>query len=160
MQSTSGSKVTTTTTTTAPDINNESKEDNLKHSTIFQRGANSLKTSPRKKKFNSSKLRNSETSNTINDTSGTASLHRSIFKPKKIFNHSLPSDSTTQKNVQLKLRNKFASPTDRLLSPCSQKLNNNKTKFLLARSKPAKLAFGASNKPDDDEAMLDSDSDY
>lgn len=50
------------------------------------------------------------------------------------------------------LRSKFASPTDRLLSPCSKKLNDHKAKLFGSKSKPMKLSFSEfSNDHSDDE---------
>lgn len=67
------------------------------------------------------------------DHFSTTSLHKAIFK--KHVTHGI------QKVQKSKLRNKFASPTDRLLSPCSQKLNEHKSKLFVAKSNPTKLNF-------------------
>lgn len=79
-------------------------------------------------------------------TSTTASLRKAMFKPQQ-----------KDKDLQTKLRNKFASPTDRLLSPCSQKLNDHKSKFLLTKSNPMKLNFTPEDKNGSDS---DSDIEY
>lgn len=71
-------------------------------------------------------------------SSVASSLHRSMFK--KTTNASVTKNSN---RLKISLINKFASPTDRLLSPCSQKLTNHKSKFLLAKSNPTKLNFAA-----------------
>ncbi|KAG0685598.1 hypothetical protein C6P41_004218 [Kluyveromyces marxianus] len=39
------------------------------------------------------------------------------------------------------LKNKFASPTDEMLSPCSQKLNDHRSKLFQVKSNPTKLNF-------------------
>ncbi|KAL3229685.1 Protein BNS1 [Nakaseomyces bracarensis] len=52
-----------------------------------------------------------------------------------------------------KLRSKFASPTDRLLSPCSKKLNDHKAKIFGSKSKPVKLSFTEKNNMDSDDSM-------
>lgn len=78
-----------------------------------------------------------------------SSLHKAIFK--KHVTHGI------QKVQKSKLRNKFASPTDRLLSPCSQKLNDHKSKLFVAKSNPTKLNFArkerlaAATEDDDDD---------
>ncbi|QLG73033.1 hypothetical protein HG535_0E01170 [Zygotorulaspora mrakii] len=61
-----------------------------------------------------------------------------------------------QKNQKPKLRNKFASPTDRLLSPCSQKLNDHKSKLFVSKSNPTKLSFATKQ----DRGADDSDDEY
>lgn len=118
------------------------------------------KVSPRKGSiFGKNGVDNPEISNMKKNNCGTNSLQRSVFKSKKpvgIFS----KEARNQKNIQLQLRDKFASPTDTLLSPCSRKLNNHKTKFLLTKSNPTKLAFGEMKKIDSDESMLDFLSDY
>ncbi|CCD23982.1 Spo12p NDAI_0C03220 [Naumovozyma dairenensis CBS 421] len=69
----------------------------------------------------------------------SASLRRSIFKKKTM------ASAIQDRNKALQLRNKFASPTDRLLSPCSQKLADHKSKFLLNKTNPTKLNFATPN---------------
>ncbi|CDO94783.1 unnamed protein product [Kluyveromyces dobzhanskii CBS 2104] len=59
--------------------------------------------------------------------SGT-NLHKAMFK--KPTPHQLSE-----------IKNKFASPTDDLLSPCSQKLNDHKSKLFQAKANPTKLSF-------------------
>ncbi|AMD18638.1 HBL264Cp [Eremothecium sinecaudum] len=54
------------------------------------------------------------------------SLHKSMFKKQ------IPSQ---------KLKEKFASPTDSLLSPCSQKLNDHRSKLFKTKQNPTKLNF-------------------
>lgn len=67
------------------------------------------------------------------DHLGSSSLHKAMCK--KRVTHGI------QKIQKLKIRHKFASPTDRLLSPCSQKLNQHKAKLFVAKSNPTKLNF-------------------
>ncbi|SCU99374.1 LADA_0H19350g1_1 [Lachancea dasiensis] len=57
----------------------------------------------------------------------TSNLHRSMFKK--------------QNQVPMAIKNKFASPTDELLSPCSQKLNDHKSKLFTSKANPTKLNF-------------------
>ncbi|GAV52652.1 hypothetical protein ZYGR_0AG06430 [Zygosaccharomyces rouxii] len=60
----------------------------------------------------------------------STSLHRSMFKKH------------AYKVAKSRLvRSKFASPTDRLLSPCSQKLNDHRSKLFKTKSNPTKLQF-------------------
>ncbi|CAG99747.1 Bns1/Spo12 [Kluyveromyces lactis] len=58
----------------------------------------------------------------------STSLHKAMFK--KPSPHQLSE-----------MKNKFASPTDDLLSPCSQKLNDHRSKLFQAKSNPTKLNF-------------------
>ncbi|KAM3164177.1 Spo12 superfamily protein [Lachancea thermotolerans] len=67
-----------------------------------------------------------------------ANLRRSMFKKPEV----------------RPLRDKFASPTDDMLSPCSQKLNDHKSKLFTAKAKPTKLNFATEQKQED------SDDDY
>lgn len=62
-------------------------------------------------------------------------LHKSIFRMK-------------QPNLRKKkkITGKYESPTDRLLSPCSKKLSNFKTKFIENKTTPMKLSFSSGNK--------------
>lgn len=66
---------------------------------------------------------------------GNISLHRTALCRKRL------SHKAVQKVQKLRTRQKFASPTDTLLSPCSQKLNQHKAKLFVAKSKPTKLNF-------------------
>lgn len=59
---------------------------------------------------------------------GASSLHKSMFKK--------PSPHQISE-----LKNKFASPTDEMLSPCSQKLNDHRSKLFQVKSNPTKLNF-------------------
>ncbi|CCD24566.1 Bns1p NDAI_0D02520 [Naumovozyma dairenensis CBS 421] len=70
------------------------------------------------------------------------SLHKSIFK-KHTFNtyNSKISNAQLKKLNSIKMNNKFFSPTDKLLSPCSQKLNDHKSKLFVNKSNPTKLNF-------------------
>ncbi|SMN20764.1 similar to Saccharomyces cerevisiae YHR152W SPO12 Nucleolar protein of unknown function, positive regulator of mitotic exit [Maudiozyma saulgeensis] len=149
----------TATVVTMADVNTEGKGQNV--SPTFQREGFKNKVSPRKGSINGKNVTSSSDMGNMKRTSYTSgSLHRSVFKSKKNLGQWPSKGGATQKNIQLKLRDKFASPTDTLLSPCSQKLNDHKTKFLLAKSNPTKLAFGESKKIDSDEPMLDFLSDY
>lgn len=62
-----------------------------------------------------------------------SSLHRTMCKKR--------SGDGVAKVQKLRIRNKFASPTDTLLSPCSQKLTQHKAKLFVAKSNPTKLNF-------------------
>lgn len=127
---------------------------------VHQKQAVKPKVSPRKGNlFAKNEANNSEVLNMKRHSTGTNSLQRSVFKSKKAGDH-FSKGTRNQKNIQLQLRDKFASPTDTLLSPCSRKLNDHKTKFLLTKSNPTKLAFGEMKKVDSDESMLDFLSDY
>ncbi|CEP63128.1 Bns1p LALA0_S07e03004g [Lachancea lanzarotensis] len=68
-------------------------------------------------------------------------LHRSMFKKQ------------SQNQISLPVRNKFASPTDEMLSPCSQKLNDHKSKLFASKANPTKLNFASrqSGEDSDDE---------
>ncbi|KAG0672068.1 hypothetical protein C6P45_004083 [Maudiozyma exigua] len=127
---------------------------------VHQKQVAKPKVSPRKGNlFSKNGTNNSEVLNMKRHSTGTSSLQRSVFKSKKTVDH-FSRRTRNQKNIQLQLRDKFASPTDTLLSPCSRKLNDHKTKFLLTKSNPTKLAFGETKKVDSDESMLDFLSDY
>lgn len=77
-------------------------------------------------------------------TTARSSLHRSMFKK---FNSDMSAMRVSKKDQTAKLRNKFASPTDRLLSPCSQKLNEHKSRLFKAKSNPTKLSFDKTEHP-------------
>ncbi|SCV02249.1 LANO_0F16270g1_1 [Lachancea nothofagi CBS 11611] len=62
-----------------------------------------------------------------------SSLHRSMFK----------------KQNPMPIKNKFASPTDDMLSPCSQKLNEHKSKLFTSKANPTKLNFATRQKGED-----------
>lgn len=74
--------------------------------------------------------------NALNANTAT-NLHKSMFKK--------PNPTAMQ------IRNKFASPTDDMLSPCSQKLNEHKSKLFNAKANPTKLNFSASTNEDSDD---------
>lgn len=148
MPSSVGSHISPQTiTTTAPLSSNDGSMLHSTHSTAFQRGV-----SPRRKSDGSKKAGESaEKVAHMSGAAGSAPLQRSVFKSKKL---------GTQKKMVPKLRSKFASPTDTLLSPCSKKLTSHKTKFLLAKSNPTKLSFKEMKKTDSDDLMGDYASEY
>lgn len=68
------------------------------------------------------------------ERSHTTDLHRSIFKKNK--------DSVNNRKLKQSLIRKICSPTDLLLSPCSQKLMKHKSKLFRQKNKSAtKLTF-------------------
>ncbi|SCW00815.1 LAFE_0C12618g1_1 [Lachancea fermentati] len=69
-------------------------------------------------------------------TLATSDLHRAMFK----------------KPAALEMKNKFASPTDDLLSPCSQRLNEHKSKLFSANAKPTKLNFATAKHSSDSDS--------
>ncbi|CCF56720.1 hypothetical protein KAFR_0B04240 [Kazachstania africana CBS 2517] len=92
--------------------------------------------------------KHSSTSSHTSRSSATA-LRKTIFKNKK--GHNL--------KLRLQLVSKFHSPTDRLISPCSQKLNSYKSNiFKIKNAKPTKLEFQTNpSSNDEDEMSVDSD---
>ncbi|CAI2013750.1 hypothetical protein SEUBUCD646_0G04750 [Saccharomyces eubayanus] len=69
------------------------------------------------------------------------SLHRCVFKkPYK----SKKVAEEQRKTLNTQLRQKFISPSDNLLSPCSRKLNDHKSKLFVAKSQPKRLDFAHS----------------
>ncbi|AQZ11289.1 BNS1 (YGR230W) and SPO12 (YHR152W) [Zygosaccharomyces parabailii] len=58
------------------------------------------------------------------------SLHRAMFKKQAY--------KVAKTRV---MRSKFASPTDRLLSPCSQKLSDHRSKLFKTKTNPTRLQF-------------------
>ncbi|AGO11640.1 AaceriADL140Cp [[Ashbya] aceris (nom. inval.)] len=74
---------------------------------------------------------------------GVGSVHKSLHKA--MFKKALPSQQ---------LKDKFASPTDSMLSPCTQKLNQHKSRLFKAAVKPTRLNF-AHAKADSDEELED-----
>ncbi|SCU86707.1 LAFA_0E02542g1_1 [Lachancea sp. 'fantastica'] len=70
-------------------------------------------------------------------TSAVPNLHRSMFK--------------RQNQISMPARNKFASPTDDMLSPCSQKLNDHKSKLFTSKANPTKLNFATRKSGEDSE---------
>ncbi|SCU88887.1 LAME_0E01486g1_1 [Lachancea meyersii CBS 8951] len=64
-------------------------------------------------------------------------LHKSMFK--------------RQDHVTVPVKNKFASPTDDMLSPCSQKLNDHKSKLFSSKANPTKLNFATKQSGEDSE---------
>ena len=156
-QYSSGPTVFTRTTTSETGTTDQPiTKDNI----TYQKETVKQKVSPRKGNiFAKNGVENSETLGMKRNSCGSNSLQRSVFKSKKTVGQ-FSSGTRNQKNIQLQLRDKFASPTDTLLSPCSRKLNDHKTKFLLTKSNPTKLAFGETKKVDSDESMLDFLSEY
>lgn len=73
-----------------------------------------------------------------------SSLHRAICKKRG-------SGDGVAKVQKLRIRHKFASPTDSLLSPCSQKLTQHKAKLFVAKSNPTKLNFATKHQQNSDE---------
>lgn len=71
------------------------------------------------------------------------SLHRAMCKKR--------SGDGVVKVQKLRTRHKFASPTDSLLSPCSQKLTQHKAKLFVAKSNPTKLNFATKHQQASDE---------
>lgn len=69
--------------------------------------------------------------------SASSSLYKSMFKK--------PSPQQVSQ-----MKNKFASPTDELLSPCSQKLNAHRSKLFEVRSNPTKLNFQSQEEKEDE----------
>lgn len=69
------------------------------------------------------------------------SLHRCIFKKPY---HSKKVAEEQRKTLNTQLRQKFVSPSDSLLSPCSMKLNDHKSKLFVAKSQPKRLDFARS----------------
>ncbi|AET37836.1 Bns1p Ecym_2080 [Eremothecium cymbalariae DBVPG len=82
----------------------------------------------------------------VHPLTGSASfVHKSIHK--SMFKKQLPSQH---------LKDKFASPTDSLLSPCSQKLNDHKSKLFKAKLNPTRLNFTTTaNAADDSDEDID-----
>ncbi|QLL30305.1 hypothetical protein HG536_0A01220 [Torulaspora globosa] len=76
-----------------------------------------------------------EKADPLKSNGGSVSLHRAALCRKRL------SHGAVQKIHKLRTRQKFASPTDTLLSPCSQKLNQHRAKLFVAKSKPTKLNF-------------------
>lgn len=66
------------------------------------------------------------------------SLHRRIFKNSYRKRKAVDEQ---RKTLNMQLRQKFASPSDSLLSPCSRKLNDHKSKLFAAKSQPKRLDF-------------------
>lgn len=76
---------------------------------------------------------------------GNVSLHRVALCRKRM------SHGGVQKVQKMRTRSKFASPTDNLLSPCSQKLNEHRNRLFVAKSKPTKLNFATKRQQVTDE---------
>ncbi|CCE64312.1 hypothetical protein TPHA_0H01040 [Tetrapisispora phaffii CBS 4417] len=82
------------------------------------------------------------------------SLQKALFD-KKHPSHAIKKyNSKSEKQNKNNLRDKFASPTDRLLSPCSKKLNDHKSKLFKVNSVPTKLTFNQKNESDDYDSDL------
>lgn len=63
---------------------------------------------------------------------------------------------------KLQLQQRFASPTDRLVSPCSLKLNEHKVKMFGKKKKvnPMKLNFKGNLAADSEDVEIDEDEEY
>ncbi|CAI6532509.1 AIS_HP2_G0020960.mRNA.1.CDS.1 [Saccharomyces cerevisiae] len=88
------------------------------------------------------------------------SLHRRIFKMP--YQRKRAAEEQ-RKSLNTQLRQKFVSPSDSLLSPCSRKLNDHKSKLFAAKSQPKRLDFAHSkqnilNSPNTD-TEIDNDED-
>ena len=145
MTSSISSDMSAKTTTTVPSSSNN--VDDFDSHTAFTRDVPGPIVSPRRKsQAYKMVVATAEKTDNAKGAAGSASLQRSVFKGKRI---------GSQKTMVPKLRNKFASPTDTLLSPISKKLNNHKTKFLLAKSNPTKLSFRELAKFNNDDLLGD-----
>ncbi|EJS43385.1 spo12p [Saccharomyces arboricola H-6] len=78
---------------------------------------------------------------------------------KKIFKSDLLKQDPKRK---LQLQQRFASPTDRLVSPCSLKLNEHKVKMFGKRQKvnPMKLNFKGPLATDSEDVEIDEDEEF
>ncbi|CAI4500436.1 BDM_1a_G0022440.mRNA.1.CDS.1 [Saccharomyces cerevisiae] len=65
-------------------------------------------------------------------------LHRQVFKNTYRKRKAVEDQ---RKTLNTQRRQKFASPSDNLLSPCSRKLNDHKSKLFSAKSQPKTLEF-------------------
>ncbi|CAI4563587.1 CBM_collapsed_G0026730.mRNA.1.CDS.1 [Saccharomyces cerevisiae] len=86
-----------------------------------------------------------------------------IFRKKSTSN--LKSSHTTSNldpKRKLQLQQRFASPTDRLVSPCSLKLNEHKVKMFGKKKKvnPMKLNFKGNLAADSEDVEIDEDEEY
>ncbi|CCK70323.1 Spo12p KNAG_0E00550 [Huiozyma naganishii CBS 8797] len=75
----------------------------------------------------------------------TRPLYRSVFHNSTV---------AAAKVVGHKQGKRFVSPTDRLMSPCSKKLNQYKQKVMLTKSKPTKLQFNTKEGSDKEPSSL------
>lgn len=89
----------------------------------------------KKSEVGQKQCRRGEKADPLKSNGGSVSLHRAALCRKRL------SQGAVQKIHKLRTRQKFASPTDTLLSPCSQKLNQHRAKLFVAKSKPTKLNF-------------------
>lgn len=88
------------------------------------------------------------------DNSGSRSRKASFCITKDKANNGAGHHQLGFDNSKIpKLRNKFASPTDRLLSPCSKKLSDHKAKIFGSKSKPVKLSFSEASNEDSDDSL-------
>lgn len=113
--------------------------------------SNTSTTAPANKStalFKHNTYRNTPSTNKV---SMAHSLHRAIFKKKqndKSRNQQLPK--------KISLLNKYSSPTDNLLSPCSQKLNQFKSNiFKIRAAKPTKLKFTTKSSEDPEDQDIE-----
>lgn len=89
----------------------------------------------------SHRTQDNETSSDVNETLKSRIIGSEkkggmkVLQKKTVLTHGI------QKLQKHKIKSKFASPTDRLLSPCSQKLNDHKSKLFVSKSNPTKLSF-------------------
>ncbi|CCH62509.1 hypothetical protein TBLA_0H02230 [Henningerozyma blattae CBS 6284] len=102
------------------------------------------------KQYSSAVSSNSTTTSRINKNS----LQKSIFKKSNPnsnsisvanYNSSIKNSLKLIVDKKIELSNKFASPTDQLLSPCSQKLNDHRSRILGKKTCPTRLNFAISN---------------
>ncbi|CAI4063915.1 hypothetical protein SUVZ_07G4540 [Saccharomyces uvarum] len=74
----------------------------------------------------------------LTKVSAKHSLQRCIFKKPY---QSKKVAEEQRKTLSTQLRQKYVSPSDSLLSPCSRKLNDHKSKLFVAKSQPKRLDF-------------------
>ena len=94
------------------------------------------------------------------NTSNLKSSHTSSnFIKKTMFKRDLLKQDPKRK---LQLQQRFASPTDRLVSPCSLKLNEHKVKMFGKKKKvnPMKLDFKGNLAADSEDVEIDEDEEY
>ncbi|CAI4053484.1 hypothetical protein SUVZ_15G3080 [Saccharomyces uvarum] len=93
-------------------------------------------------------------------TSSSKTSHTSSnFIKKTIFKRDLLRQDPKRK---LQLQQRFASPTDRLVSPCSLKLNEHKVKMFGKKQKvnPMKLNFKGHLEADSEDVEIDEDEEF
>ncbi|CAI4064004.1 hypothetical protein SKDZ_08G1990 [Saccharomyces kudriavzevii ZP591] len=94
------------------------------------------------------------------NTATSKSSHTSSnFIKKAIFKKDLLKQDSKKK---LQLQQRFASPTDRLVSPCSLKLNEHKVKMFGKKQKvnPMKLDFKGHFAADSEDVEIDEDEEF